>query len=87
MGLSFFGLPRADDPTLGRFCATQQMGLLSELRSVAPEVGGLAEARRMPSEVRRWWLSEMYKEADRRNGSPDVSGDGRKVVRDVPRRT
>jgi hypothetical protein len=48
------------------------LNLLHELRYVASEVG-YREARKMPVEVRRWWIGEMQKEAEKRN-DPDLGG-------------
>ena len=45
----------------------RNLGLLLELRYVASEVG-YREARRMPTEVRRWWIDQMQKEAQQRQG-------------------
>ena len=33
---------------------------------MAGEVGSLSEARRMPREVRMWWLGELEREAQER---------------------
>lgn len=58
------------------------INLLRELRFVAPDVGGLDAAWRMPTEWRRWWIEEMKKEKE---PFQDKSRDGRTVTRDVPR--
>lgn len=44
------------------FCAERATLLLKELRFVAKEVGGLAEAKNLPTVVRRWWISEIFSE-------------------------
>jgi hypothetical protein len=44
------------------------VNLLRELRYVAAEVG-YREAQRMPVEVRRWWIEEMRKDAQRGAGT------------------
>jgi hypothetical protein len=49
------------------------------------EVGSYEEARRLPTEVRNWWISEMRKEAERLAGNPNAPSDGRTVIRDVPK--
>ncbi len=41
------------------------LNLLYELRYVASEVG-YREARKMPVEIRRWWIDQMQKEAQQR---------------------
>ena len=63
MGPSFFGLPRTDDPEFAARCGRMNVDLLREIRYVAREVG-YREARRMPVEVRRWWIEEMRKEGE-----------------------
>lgn len=42
------------------------MDILRELRFVAREVG-LAEARKLSVEVRRWWIDQMNQEVERKN--------------------
>lgn len=59
------------------------MAILQELRFVSMEVG-LHEARRMPTEVRRWWIEEMQRERQSRNDEVEQMS-GRKKVTDVPR--
>jgi hypothetical protein len=85
LGQSFFGLPRSDDPNLQKFCSQQQLRILTEIRYVMEEVGSYEEARRLPTEVRNWWISEMRKEAERLAGNPNAPSDGRTVIRDVPK--
>jgi hypothetical protein len=46
--------------------------VLTELYYVSRSVG-LAEARRMPTEVRRWWITRMQKDE---NPEGDVSPSG-----------
>jgi len=41
------------------------INLLQELRYISTEVS-YESARRMPVEVRRWWIDEMQKEAQAR---------------------
>ena len=43
--------------------AELNVNILRELRYVSSEVG-YAEAKRMPVEVRRWWIEQMRKEAE-----------------------
>lgn len=52
---------------------------LSELRAVSQEVGGYEVARRMPIEVRRWWIDEMR--SDREDESVRVDPDTGKRIR------
>lgn len=78
MGLSFFGLPTSDDPELGKFCATMKTNLLHELRALTREVG-FQTARAMPTEVRRWWLEQMQKEAEARQDEMDRIAGKRRV--------
>jgi hypothetical protein len=59
------------------------MALLQELRFVASEVG-LYEARRMATEVRRWWIEEMQKERQGPSEQEALTGQ-RKRVAEVPR--
>ncbi len=47
-----------------------------ELRAVCREVGSLSEARAMPVEIRRWWISEMQKEQDARRRDFDAANKG-----------
>ncbi len=56
----------------------RNIGLLHELRYVASEVG-YREARRMPVEVRRWWIDQMQKEAQQKVNAFE-EGRGRKTV-------
>lgn len=63
MGPSFFGLPRVDDPEFAGKLGRMNVDLLREIRYVSSEVG-YREARRMPVEVRRWWIEEMRKEGE-----------------------
>lgn len=79
MDPAFFGLPKTDDPGLAKYCAEQQLRLMQELRYISREVG-LTEARRMPTEVRVWWINQMQREK-----APEDYGEGRKVTKDVPR--
>jgi hypothetical protein len=60
------------------------MAILQELRFVTHEVG-LHEARRMPTEVRRWWIEEMQKERQTRTDEVEQLAGGKKRVADVPR--
>jgi hypothetical protein len=70
---------------LQKVCADRQLALLTELRYIATEVG-LHEARAMPTEIRKWWISEMARERRSREGNePNAAPDGRTIVRDVPR--
>lgn len=63
--------------------AERNLSLLQELRYVAHEVG-YREARRMPVEVRRWWIGEMQKEAQRGQGPDDgTMTTGRRRTADV----
>lgn len=73
MELDSFGLPQIDDPEFGKRISTMNVNLLQELRYVANEVG-YREARKMPVEIRRWWISEMQKEAEKRNTDAEMSG-------------
>ncbi len=61
--------------------------ILSECRAVCGEVGSLAEAWAMPTEVRAWWISEMNREREASSeAAPPVTSDGRRILRaDVPR--
>lgn len=71
-GSDFFGLPRSDDPQFGRKLGEKNINLLTELRYVAKEVGGLDQAMRMPVEWRRWWIDQMQKEAAQRKDDYDT---------------
>lgn len=55
------------------------MNLLLELRYVAKEVG-LAEARRMPVEVRRWWIDQMNRDAAARKEAYEGAINGTKTA-------
>ena len=35
---------------------------MQELRAVCKEVGSLSEAMKMPTEIRKWWISQIEKE-------------------------
>ncbi len=61
MEQNFFGLPDVSDPEFNSVCAVRIVNLLKELRYVASEVG-ITEARRMPTEIRHWWIEQMQKE-------------------------
>lgn len=61
LGRSFFGLPGPEDPELLPTVSRFKVAQLSELRFVAQEVGGYEPARRMPVEIRRWWIQQMQK--------------------------
>lgn len=78
-GPSFFGLPSIDDPNFYRVLAERQIDQLRELRYIATEVG-LHEAKRFSVEVRRWWISEMQKEAEQKAGNTEEIRSGRKTV-------
>jgi hypothetical protein len=54
------------------------VNLLRELRYVATEVG-YREARRMPVEIRRWWIEQMSKEGEARQAQIDAMN-GRKTA-------
>ncbi len=77
MEQAFFGLPSIDDPGFGKHIAEMNLNLLYELRYIATEVG-YREARKMPVEIRRWWIGEMQKEAEKK-AETDALG-GRKTM-------
>jgi hypothetical protein len=85
--LNFFGLPNKDNPEVGKFCATHQVRLLQELRAVCKEVGGLKEAREMPTEVRQWWLGELIRENEEKSGNTSSSNNTGNRIRtaEIPR--
>jgi len=62
---------------VGAHCSERNLGLLRELRYVASEVG-LAEARRMPTEVRKWWMGEMQREGAAREAELERARNGRR---------
>lgn len=62
-----------------------QIRLLQELRSVSQEVGGIEPARKLPTEVRKWWVEQIEKEKEQFPVNPGVSADGRTVVRTAPK--
>jgi hypothetical protein len=73
LGLDSFGLPSIDDPQFHKHISTMNINLLHELRYVASEVG-YREAKKMPVEVRRWWIGEMQKEAQQRHEREELGG-------------
>lgn len=62
MALNSFGLPSSDDENLNAFCSRKQIQILSELRAVCKEVGSLSEAKKMSTDIRKWWLGQIEKE-------------------------
>ena len=81
MELNFFGLPKFDSPNFSKHCAQRKVSLLSELRIICKEIG-YEEARRLPSEVRRWWINEMVKEAQEKSGdNQSLNKDGKRIIR------
>lgn len=80
MGLDSFGLPSTNDPEFSKRISTMNVNLLQELRYVASEVG-YREAKKMPVEVRRWWIAEMQKEAQQKSGADELGG--RKKTMDI----
>lgn len=81
-GRSFFGLPEADDPKLGAWVSAHKKAQLSEIRMVCQEAGDYDVVRRMPVEIRRWWLEQMRKK-EGQGGEPGVRVDpqtGRRFV-------
>lgn len=75
LGPSFFGLPKYDSPELAKFCSDRKINVLSELRIICREIGYEA-ARKMPSEIRRWWISKMFEEAKEKNDAVDAINNG-----------
>lgn len=64
----------------------RNLNLLRECRAVSGEVGSLAEAWALPTEVRAWWISEMNREREGAAEGSQTTADGRRIVRtDVPR--
>lgn len=63
-----------------RTCAERNVAVLQELRYVSGEVGGLSEARRMPREVRHWWIGEISKERSQQNDEIERMRSGKKRV-------
>lgn len=59
--------------------AERNVNLLLELRHVSKEVGSLTEARRLPVEVRRWWIDQMNKDSAARKEAYDQAS-GTKTV-------
>ncbi len=63
-------------------CGQRKEAVLSELRYVTKEVG-YAEAKKMPREVRHWWIGKMNKETEELNGNRNTDQRTRTVTRDV----
>ena len=81
MGQSFFGLPKCDDPSVAKHCSDRKIAFLSEIRLLCQEIKSYEEIRRMPSEIRRWWINEMVKDAeDKRKEYDRINGTRRADV-------
>lgn len=66
-----------------RVCAERNVILLKELRYVSGELG-YEEARRLPREIRHWWIGEISGEREKRNEEIARANAGTRAV-DVPR--
>ena len=66
---SFFGLPPADHPQFLSVISDRRKTLFRELYEVVfyGKVGSFWDARRMPTEIRRFWVDQVI--ADR-NANP-----------------
>lgn len=85
LGRSFFGLPGPEEEGFLDGVRAYKMAQLSELRLVVQEVGSLADARSMPTEVRKWWCDQIIEKNNARNNNnpPPESGGKRFITKDV----
>lgn len=63
-------------------CGQRKEAVLSELRYITTEVG-YAEAKKMPREIRHWWIAKMNKENEEQAGNQNTDQRTRTVTRNV----
>ncbi len=55
------------------------MEILTEVRYVAKEIGGYEETMRLQTEVRRWWIDAMQREAEAKASQIEEIRSGKKT--------
>lgn len=71
---SFFGLPSSDHPQLLAILSERRKGLYRELFELTyfGKVGSFWDARKLPTELRRFWIERVIEARKAENGTGDA---------------